>query len=129
MLGKRIKELRKKKGITQKELASYLGISDRAVGYYESGQRTPPPDILQKIADFFNVSTDYLLGRTNIYNPADEITEAVFDDPELLEFWRELKEREDLKLLFKQTKKLSPKDIKQIIRIIKAIEDEEDKGE
>lgn len=129
MLGKRIKELRKKKGITQKKLASYLGISDRAVGYYESGQRTPPPDILQKIADFFNVSTDYLLGRTNIYNPADEITEAVFDDPELLEFWRELKEREDLKLLFKQTKKLSPKDIKQIIRIIKAIEDEEDKGE
>ncbi|MEQ2129931.1 helix-turn-helix transcriptional regulator [Caldanaerobacter subterraneus KAk] len=129
MLGKRIKELRKKKGITQKELASYLGVSDRAVGYYESGQRTPPPDILQKIADFFNVSTDYLLGRTDIYNPADEITEAVSDDPELLEFWNELKEREDLKLLFKQTKKLSPKDIKQIIRIIKAIEDEEDKEE
>jgi transcriptional regulator with XRE-family HTH domain len=129
MLGKRIKELRKKKGITQKELASYLGVSDRAVGYYESGQRTPPPDILQKIADFFNVSTDYLLGRTDIYNPADEITEAVSDDPELLEFWNTLKEREDLKLLFKQTKKLSPRDIKQIIRIIKAIEDEEDKGE
>lgn len=129
MLGKRIKELRKKKGITQKELASYLGVSDRAVGYYESGQRTPPPDILQKIADFFNVSTDYLLGRTDIYNPADEITEAVSDDPELLEFWNTLKEREDLKLLFKQTKKLSPREIKQIIRIIKAIEEEEDKGE
>lgn len=127
MLGERIKELRKKKGVTQKELALYLGVSDRAVGYYESGQRTPPPDILQKIADFFHVSVDYLLGRTDVYNPTDEITEAVSDDPELLEFWNELKEREDLKLLFKQTKKLSPKDIKQIIRIIKAIEDEENK--
>ncbi|HHY79518.1 MAG TPA: helix-turn-helix transcriptional regulator [Thermoanaerobacter sp.] len=127
MLGERIKELRKKKGVTQKELALYLGVSDRAVGYYESGQRTPPPDILQKIADFFHVSVDYLLGRTDVYNPTDEITEAVSDDPELLEFWNTLKEREDLKLLFKQTKKLSPKDIKQIIRIIKAIEDEEDK--
>ncbi|ADH59838.1 transcriptional regulator, XRE family [Thermoanaerobacter mathranii subsp. mathranii str. A3] len=129
MLGERIKELRKKKGVTQKELALYLGVSDRAVGYYESGQRTPPPDILQKIADFFNVSVDYLLGRTGVYNPTDEITEAISDDPELFEFWNTLKEREDLKLLFKQTKKLSPKDIKQIIRIIKAIEDEEDKEE
>ncbi|NNG67209.1 helix-turn-helix domain-containing protein [Caldanaerobacter subterraneus] len=127
MLGERIKELRKKKGVTQKELALYLGVSDRAVGYYESGQRTPPPDILQKIADFFHVSVDYLLGRTDVYSPTDEITEAVSDDPELFEFWNTLKEREDLKLLFKQTKKLSPKDIKQIIRIIKAIEDEEDK--
>ncbi|SHE94827.1 Transcriptional regulator, contains XRE-family HTH domain [Thermoanaerobacter uzonensis DSM 18761] len=129
MLGERIKELRKKKGVTQKELALYLGVSDRAVGYYESGQRTPPPDILQKIADFFHVSVDYLLGRTDVYSPTDEITEAVSDDPELFEFWNTLKEREDLKLLFKQTKKLSPKEIKQIIRIIKAIEDEENKEE
>ncbi|MBE3593404.1 MAG: XRE family transcriptional regulator, partial [Thermoanaerobacter sp.] len=53
----------------------------------------------------------------------------VSDDPELFEFWNTLKKREDLKLLFKQTKKLSPKDIKQIIRIIKAIEDEEDREE
>ena len=69
MLGKRIKELRKKKGLTQKDLALYLGVSDRAVGYYENEQRTPPPDILQKIADFFNVSVDYLLGRTD--NPSE----------------------------------------------------------
>ncbi len=65
MFGKRLKRLRNDKEITQKELAKYLGVSDRSVGYYETGQRTPPPDILKKIADFFGVSVDYLLGRTD----------------------------------------------------------------
>jgi len=125
----RLKELRKEKNLTQEELAKILGISRSTIAGYETERKEPDYETLKKIADFFNVSTDYLLGRTDIYNPADEITEAVSDDPELLEFWNSLKEREDLKLLFKQTKKLSPKDIKQIIRIIKAIEDEEDKGE
>jgi transcriptional regulator with XRE-family HTH domain len=92
---------------------------------YEIGQRDPDTETLQKLSDIFGVSVDYLLGKTDIRNPSDEITEAVEDDPELLEFWNELKQREDLKLLFKQTRKLSPKDIKQVIRIIKAIEEEE----
>jgi len=67
------------------------------------------------------------MGNTDIRNQADEITQAVEDDPELAEFWNEMKNRETLKILFKQTKNLDDKDIKQVIRIIKAIEDEEDK--
>jgi transcriptional regulator with XRE-family HTH domain len=129
MLKDRLKTLRNEKNLTQRELARLLNLSPSTIAMYETGQRFPDPETLKKIADFFNVSIDYLLGRTDIRSPVDEITEAVSDDPELLEFWNELKEREDLKLLFKQTKKLSPKDIKQIIRIIKAIEDEEDKEE
>jgi transcriptional regulator with XRE-family HTH domain len=121
----RIKDLRAEKGISQNELAKALGLTQQAISAYENGLREPDLETLQKIADFFNVSVDYLLGRTDVRNPSDEITEAVEDDPELLEFWNELKQREDLKLLFKQTKKLSPKDIKQVIRIIKAIEEEE----
>lgn len=125
----RLRQLREEKGLLQKDVAKILGITPSAYGYYEQGKREPSMEVLKKLSDFFNVSIDYLLGRTDIRSPVDEITEAVSDDPELLEFWNELKEREDLKLLFKQTKKLSPKDIKQIIRIIKAIEDEEDKEE
>ncbi|MGB9780652.1 helix-turn-helix domain-containing protein [Caldanaerobacter sp.] len=121
----RIKDLRAEKGISQNELAKALGLTQQAISAYENGLREPDLETLQKIADFFNVSIDYLLGRSDIRNPTDEITEAVEDDPELLEFWNELKQREDLKLLFKQTRKLSPKDIKQVIRIIKAIEEEE----
>ena len=63
------KELIKEKNVTQKDVAKYLRVSDRLVVYYENGQRTPPPDILEKIADYFNVSVDYLLGRTDIKEP------------------------------------------------------------
>ncbi|MBW4827619.1 MAG: helix-turn-helix transcriptional regulator [Clostridiaceae bacterium] len=125
-IGKRIKMLREDERLNQKELAKALNISNTTLSQYETGQRTPSDDIKIKLANFFNVSTDYLLGRTDIKNQSEKISNAVEDDPELIEFWNELKEREDLQLLFKQTKNLSPKDIKQIIRIIKAIEDEED---
>ena len=75
------------------------------------------------------MSADYLLGNSDIRNPYENherISESISDDKELLEFWEVLKEREDLQLMFKQTKQMSPKDIRQIIKIIKAIEDEED---
>ena len=68
----KIKELRSEKGITQTELASYLKISARAVGYYENGEREPDYDTLLKIAEYFDVSIDYLLGRvTNPMSNAD----------------------------------------------------------
>lgn len=72
-LSKRIKQLRKEKGIYQKELAEYLGVSRPTITQYESGTRKPDPDTLKKIATFFNVSLDYLLGRTNERQPADKI--------------------------------------------------------
>ncbi|OAA84447.1 hypothetical protein [Clostridium coskatii] len=61
--------------------------------------------------------------------PVEKISKSLDDDPELSDFWNVLKEREDLKLLFKQTKDMAPNDIKKIIRIIKAIEDEEDRND
>jgi transcriptional regulator with XRE-family HTH domain len=72
MLGKRIKELRLEKGITQSELSSYLGLTPKMVSFYELQQRFPPQDIIIKLADYFNVSTDYLLGRSEIRN-SDEL--------------------------------------------------------
>jgi transcriptional regulator with XRE-family HTH domain len=125
----RLKELRKEKNLTQEDLAKILEISRSTIAGYETERKEPDYETLKKIADFFNVSIDYLLGRTDVRSPLDKITKAVLDDPELLEFWNTLKDREDLKLLFNQTKKLSPKNIRQIIRIIKVIEEEENKGE
>lgn len=68
MLNDILKKLREQQNITQKDLAAHLSVSTRLISYYESGQRIPPADILIKIADFFDVSVDYLLGRTNIKN-------------------------------------------------------------
>lgn len=133
IFSKRLKELREEynevatEKLTGAKLGEVVKVSKQSVSKWENGLSYPDFETLKKLANFFNVSTDYLLGRADIKNPSDEISNAVEDDPELIEFWNELKEREDLQLLFKQTKDLSPKGIKQIIRIIKAIEDEEDR--
>ena len=59
------KKLRMSLGYTQAELADILGISRSRIGMYETGAREPDFETLEIIADFFNVDTDYLLGRTN----------------------------------------------------------------
>lgn len=64
IFGERLRDLRTQKGLSQQELCSELKISKAALSYYENGQRSPDIDILLVIADFFNVSADYLLGRT-----------------------------------------------------------------
>ncbi|MBL7575559.1 Helix-turn-helix [Peptoniphilus asaccharolyticus DSM 20463] len=65
-LAKRIKNLREEKGLSQKELANYLNISNSTLSQYESGVRVPSDDIKIKIARYFNVTTDYLLGNSNV---------------------------------------------------------------
>lgn len=63
ILSNRLKRLREEKEVMQKEIAAYLNISASAYGFYEQGKRTPTPEILSKLANYFNVSVDYLLGR------------------------------------------------------------------
>ena len=63
MLKDRLKELRRREGITQTELARALQVSVGAVGNWESGKRNPDIHMLNRIADGFHVSVDYLTGR------------------------------------------------------------------
>ncbi|MFE4203749.1 helix-turn-helix domain-containing protein [Aneurinibacillus aneurinilyticus] len=64
-LGERIKYLREKNGYAQKFIAEKIGVKNNTLSSYESDKRQPDYDTLQKIADFFEVSVDYLLGRTD----------------------------------------------------------------
>ena len=64
MLGKRLRALRKARGLTQQELGELLGVSASAVGMYEQGRREPDLATLVKLADIFGVSVDHLIGRT-----------------------------------------------------------------
>ncbi|MEZ2657238.1 helix-turn-helix domain-containing protein [Aneurinibacillus aneurinilyticus] len=68
-LGERIKYLREKNGYAQKFIAEKIGVKNNTLSSYESDKRQPDYDTLQKIADFFEVSTDYLLGRTDEPSP------------------------------------------------------------
>ncbi len=58
-----LKELRRNKGMTQKEIAQELKITDRTYGHYETGKREPSIDMLIEIADYYNISLDILVGR------------------------------------------------------------------
>ncbi len=68
MLNVRIKELRTAHGLTQVEFAKNLSVSKQAVSNWENNNIQPSIDMLVKIADFFGVSTDYLLGRSDDYS-------------------------------------------------------------
>lgn len=61
----RLRELRKERGLTQKQLAEQSGTSIRGIQNYELGERSPAFDVLISLADFFDVSLDYLTGRTD----------------------------------------------------------------
>lgn len=65
-LNERIRYLRTKNNMSSKELSKILNISESSVSLYESGKRTPSLSLIIKIADYFNVSTDYLLGKTSM---------------------------------------------------------------
>lgn len=61
----RLKEIRKSKNISQVKLAIDLNMSQNTISRYETGERQPGIEELIIIADYFNISVDYLLGRTN----------------------------------------------------------------
>ncbi|MCD7724179.1 MAG: helix-turn-helix domain-containing protein [Clostridiales bacterium] len=65
MIYERIRNLREDSDLTQTDLAEYLNISQRAYSRYETGERGIPIETLTKIADYYKVSVDYLIGRTN----------------------------------------------------------------
>lgn len=67
-LADRIKELRKLKDLTQADLGKILGVGKTTISMYENGNSSPNDEIKLKIAEYFNVSTDYLLGKTDIKN-------------------------------------------------------------
>ncbi|ERM18973.1 XRE family transcriptional regulator [Brevibacillus laterosporus PE36] len=84
---KRLKELRAEKMITQEELAKALDIPESTIRRLESSDSLPRHERLEKIADFFNVSVDYLLGRDNDKTNTDSTDPfaSVMNDPALSE--------------------------------------------
>jgi len=76
-IGKRIKELRQNKNLTQEEFGKIFGIVKSTVSMYESGKSTPDDELKKKIANYFNVTLDYLMGVTDIKNPYIDINSKI----------------------------------------------------
>lgn len=78
---KRLRELRKSKGITAKELGRIINVAESTVSLYENGKRAPDYGTLLKIADFFSVSTDFLLEREekeNLSAPEKQLPDILY---------------------------------------------------
>lgn len=78
----RLKELRKKSNFTQKEIANIIGIAQNTYSCWENGKIRIDNASLQKLADYFNVSVDYLLGRDDIKKAPTEVTDKKIGDLE-----------------------------------------------
>ena len=85
-LGDRLKKIRKEKNLRQIDLASSLGLAQTTIANYEQGTRFPNEKTLSQIADFFNVSLDYLLGRSDTLVNNEDITYQQSDINENTEF-------------------------------------------
>lgn len=84
MFADRLKQLRSEKGLVQKDMAIFLNITTSAYGYYEQGKRNPDPKTLIKLSDFFNVSVDYLLDKTDIKEVAEQLIEDITSSSSIL---------------------------------------------
>ena len=109
----RLKELRKKRGLSQVALAERLGLSKSAIGAYETGDITPSVEALNAIADFFNVDLDYLLGK--------EEGSTYYLDPEAAELAKEIANRRDLRILFDATRDISAEEMAVIIKMVEGL--------
>lgn len=76
MFAENLKELRMRKGVSQEELAKAIFVSVPAISQYENDQNMPSLESLKRIAQFFNVSVDYLIGIT----PYDTLEEKMNQD-------------------------------------------------
>lgn len=124
--GDRLRSLRENLGLSQKELADRLNINRSTYARYETSSTQPDYDILDALANFYDVSVDYLLGRTNSYQTQTKEErdiakrlkqfEAELENSEGLAFdgepmSDEAKEslKESMELLFKQTQRINRK--------------------
>ena len=78
--GEILAELRQDRGLTQRDLAKLFFVTPGTISNYEKGRHLPDAERLIKIADYFSVTTDYLLGRSSSNLPADVFSAPLLDD-------------------------------------------------
>ena len=108
MLAVRLRELRKTKGLTQKNIAEIFNLDTSSICKYESGQATPQADIVKKFAEFFQVTTDYLYGLSDNPNPPLQYSDEVVTK------LAQLKDSPCYRILCDLIKNASPEDIEKL---------------
>lgn len=134
-LGNRLKSLREKQNKSQLRVAKDLGLSNVQLSRYESGDRKPDPEVIASFADYYEVSTDYLLGRDDVAGtpkkplPVEDVVGKVIDvnvagveislSEDELRVFNKIKEQP---VLFHKLANAPEKKIKALIRMWEALE-------
>lgn len=109
-----LRRLRKRDGLSQEELGAKLGLAKSTISMYENGTREPSLEILEAIADIFNVDM----------NTLTESKVSASIDSEVQEYLEELKNRSEMRMLFKTAKNSSKEDIEKTVKIIEALKEQ-----
>lgn len=118
--GERLKILRTEKGISQTELGKNFNLGKTAISLYETNKRDPDKETLWKLADLFDVSVDYILGRSDIRKRDEEM--KIIKDEEIPEDLRKLEVEEIA--MSKKIKGLPKEQKDAILRLIESLEKE-----
>lgn len=110
--GKILKSLREDRDLNQEDIAKYMNVDRSTVGKWESGPSKPDYEKLVKLADFFNVTTDYLLGNSKTSTAHNDSLEEEFP--------------EGVYVLRRASKELAPEAKKQMVKIMKTFLEEDD---
>lgn len=126
ILQHRLKKLREESDYTQLQLSGMLNIGNVSLSQYENGTRTPDIDTIVKIAEFYDVTTDYLLGRTNDPQGNIETEEETpyYINDDAREMAQEIYENPELRILFDASRNLETDDIKAVVDIVRRLKKE-----
>lgn len=119
-------QIRDAAGCKDADVSKATGISKSTFSDWKSGRSKPKQEKLQKIADYFGVSVDYLMTGKNSSNikVVDENENIVVLDDEALELIDSLRKNPEMRMLFSVSKKATKEDIIKAVKIIEALRDE-----
>lgn len=112
----KLRNLMNRAGVTNYRLAKEIGCSPATVGYWLNGSKSPTAESIQSLAGYFGVSTDYLMG-------SDDTDTA--ENDEMADLLEEIRKNPELRTLFSISKRATPEEVRQYIRLIKALRGEE----
>lgn len=116
-MGSRLKALRKKYNYTGEEVGNMLKVSKVAIYNWEKDIRSPSPDVIEKLANIYEVSTDYLITGKESNSTKD----SYYYDAEVAELAEQIKNDSELRILLDAKRNLSKQDMKAIINITKSL--------
>jgi transcriptional regulator with XRE-family HTH domain len=122
MFGKRLKQLRESRDMTQQELADILNVSVGTIGMYEIDKRLPNNKNREKIARYFKVSTDYLLGNTDDPLQVRDVDQDLHDEHDYHKELDAFLSDDEMSSMFYDYKNWSEEEKRNLLNILKGQE-------